>query len=100
MARGTGASGGKKIPTAIGSAATVTSKKSPLRLVEGALVPWERKTGFTGEVVEISERIPELVTLVRTIDGNNEAKAALAEFLRALERAGVVPILSSKSDEK
>jgi hypothetical protein len=99
-AGGPSATGGKKSSTTPGSGAAVSSKKSPVRLVEGMRTPWERVTGFTGEVVEISESIPQLVTLVQTIDGSNEAKTALSEFLRVLEQAGVVPILSGKPDEK
>jgi hypothetical protein len=99
-AGGASTSGSKKTTIGMGQAGTSTSKKSPLRLVDGVLQPWERKTGFTGEVVEISQRIPQLVTLVQTIDGSNEAKTALSEFLRVLEQVGVVPILSGKPDEK
>ena len=50
--------------------------------------------------MEISQRIPELVALAQAIDGDNEAKKALAEFLRVLERAGVVRILDGKLDGK
>lgn len=75
-------------------------ERSPLRLVEGASIPWERKTGFAGEQVEISQRIPELVALAQAIDGDNEATKALSEFLRVLERAGVVQLLDGKLDGK
>ena len=75
-------------------------ERSPLRLVEGASIPWERKTGFAGEQVEISHRLPELVALAQAIDGDNEAKKALSEFLRVLERADVVRLLDGKLDGK
>ena len=94
-----GASGGRLGSSASGSAATGTSKRSMLRLVEGTQEPWERKTGFAGEIVEITEKIPELVSLVQKIEGNPEAGLALCEFLRVLEQADVVPILSGKPDE-
>ena len=66
--------------------------------MEGGTLPWERKTGFTGEQVEINGRVPQLVTLVQTIDKDNDAKTALSEFLRVLEQAGVVHILAGKPD--
>lgn len=96
---GRGVSSGRRSSSAPGSSNVPASKRSLLRLVEGTQEPWERKTGFTGEVVEISEQIPELVSLVQVIAEDPEAQMALSEFLRVLERAGVVPILSGKPDE-
>ncbi|NNB93698.1 ATP-binding protein [Corallococcus exiguus] len=75
-------------------------ERSLLRLVEGASSPWERKTTFMGEQVEISQRLPELVALAEAIEGDNEAKKALSEFLRVLERANVVRLLDGKPDGK
>lgn len=66
---------------------------SPLRLVEEGTAPWERKTTFTGEQVEITPAIPALVALAKAIDKDNDAKKALSEFLRVLEQAGVVSLL-------
>lgn len=73
-------------------------ERSSLRLVEGGELPWESKTGFAGEVVEISDNIPQLVSLVNAIEKDRDAKAALSEFLRVLEQAGVVDFLSGKTD--
>ncbi|RKI15394.1 ATP-binding protein [Corallococcus sp. AB030] len=78
------------------SAQSSKKERSPLRLVEGTSSSWECKKGFAGDQVEISQRTPELVMLAQAIDGNNEAKKALAEFLRVLERAGVVRVLDGK----
>lgn len=91
---------GKKGPSGGGTVPLPLPKKegSTLRVVEGGTLPWERKTGFTGEMVEIGEQIPELVTLVKAIDKDAEAKAALSAFLRVLEQAGVVAILAGKAD--
>lgn len=74
--------------------------KSPLRIVEGGTTPWERKTTFAGEQVEITDRVPQLLNLVQAIDRDNEAKIALSEFLRVLEAVGVVQLLSGKPDGK
>jgi len=41
--------------------------------------------------------MPSLVTLVQLIDKDAEAKAALSEFLRALETAGVPEQLTDKA---
>ena len=81
-----------------GATPTSTPKKdkSALRLVSTGSAPWERKTGFGGEHVEITPQVPELVMLVRAIDKDNEAKRALSEFLRVLETAGVPKLLSSE----
>jgi hypothetical protein len=61
-----------------------------IRIVDAGTVPWERKTSFTGEHVEVTPRIPALVELVQAIDANQHAKEALSEFLRVLEKADVV----------
>lgn len=75
-------------------------ERSPLRLVEGGSAPWERKTGFAGEQVEITPRIPELVKLVETISKEPAAESALSDFLRVLEQAGVPAVLARVSDGK
>lgn len=62
----------------------------PIRVVDTGTIPWERKTGFAGEHVEVTPRIPELVELVRAIDSNTDAKLALSKFLHALENANVL----------
>ncbi|MFN6195603.1 MAG: ATP-binding protein [Pseudomonadota bacterium] len=91
-----GGGGSGKAPT--GTTPTLTPKKdkSALRLVVAGNVPWERKTGFSGEHVEITPQVPELVALVRAIDKDGEAKAALSEFLRVLETVGVPKLLSGE----
>jgi len=66
---------------------------NPIRIVDSGSVPWERKVGFTGEHVEVTPKIPELVDLVRAIDADTAAKAALSKFLRVLEQADVVRLL-------
>lgn len=66
---------------------------NPIRIVDSGSVPWERKVGFTGEHVEVTPKIPELVDLVRAIDADTTAKAALSKFLLVLERADVVKLL-------
>ncbi|AGC45635.1 ATPase [Myxococcus stipitatus DSM 14675] len=73
-------------------------ERSPLRLVEGSAASWVRKTGFTGEHVEISQRIPGLFALAQAISEDIEAQKALSEFLRVLEDVGVVRILDGKPD--
>jgi hypothetical protein len=42
----------------------------------------------------VTPKIPELVDLVRAIDAEPTAKAALSKFLLVLEQADVVKILS------
>lgn len=69
------------------------SSGNSIRLVDSGTVPWERKTGFTGEHVEVTPKIPALVELVRAIDADPAAKAALSRFLLVLEQADVVKIL-------
>ncbi|MBU6440522.1 MAG: ATP-binding protein [Betaproteobacteria bacterium] len=63
---------------------------NPIRIVDSGSAPWERKIGFTGETVEVTPCIPELVELVRIIDSDTQAKLALSQFLLALEKAGVL----------
>jgi hypothetical protein len=66
---------------------------NPIRIVDSGALPWERKTSFTGEHIEVTPRIPELVALVRTIDADPAAKEALSKFLLVLEQADVVKML-------
>lgn len=61
-----------------------------IRIVDSGDSPWERKSSFTGEHVEVTPRIPELVDLVRAIESDPDAKAALSKFLLALEKADVL----------
>ncbi|MNK72916.1 DNA mismatch repair protein [compost metagenome] len=70
--------------------------KVALRLVSTGSTPWERKLGFGGEHVEITPQVPALVALVQVIEKDAEAKAALSEFLRVLEAAGVPGLLTDK----
>jgi hypothetical protein len=63
---------------------------NPIRIVDSGSLPWERKTSFSGEHVEVTPRIPALVNLVRSIDSDIDAKKALSSFLFALEQAGVL----------
>lgn len=63
---------------------------NPIRIVDSGDLPWEHKTSFTGEHIEVSPKIPELVDLVRAIESDPDAKAALAKFLLALEKANVL----------
>lgn len=85
---GSGKGGGKPKPP--------KGERSPIRLVETGSRPWERKTGFMGEQVEVTPRVPQLVQLVKAIDAGTDAKAALSEFLRLLEGRGVVEILDAE----
>jgi len=75
--------GGSKLKVTKGGA-------SPIRLVDSGSAPWERKVGFTGEHVEVTPKIPELVELVQAIESDPVAKAALSNFLRVLEVANVL----------
>ncbi|MGV2833765.1 ATP-binding protein [Pseudomonas shirazensis] len=70
--------------------------KTSIRLVNSGDKPWQRKTGFKGEEVEVTPLMPTLVTLVKHINKDDDAKAALSEFLRALETAGVPDQLTDK----
>ena len=72
-------------------------EKASIRLVSSGNKPWQRKTGFKGEEVEVTPLMPTLVTLVQLIDKDAEAKVALSEFLRALETAGVPDQLMDKA---
>lgn len=71
--------------------------RTSIRLVSSGDKPWQRKTGFKGEEVEVTPLMPTLVTLVQLIDKDAEAKTALSEFLRALETAGVPDQLTDKA---
>lgn len=71
--------------------------RTSIRLVSSGDKPWQRKTGFKGEEVEVTPLMPTLVALVQLIDKDAEAKAALSEFLRALETAGVPDQLTDKA---
>lgn len=102
---GTPASGGLSPPaTATGGtsvvvpapAPTVKKDSTPIRLVSSGDKPWQRKTGFKGEEVEVTPLMPTLVTLVQLIEKDAEVKTALSEFLRALETAGVPDQLTDK----
>ena len=70
--------------------------KTSVRIVSSGVKPWQRKTGFKGEEVEVTPLVPTLVTLVQLIDRDTEAKTALSEFLRVLEKAGVPDLLVDK----
>ncbi len=70
--------------------------KASIRIVNSGTKPWQRKTGFKGEEVEITQLVPALVELVQLIDKNADAKTALSEFLRVLETAGVPDLLADK----
>ncbi|WP_341709446.1 ATP-binding protein [Limnobacter sp.] len=83
--------------TAPASAPTAKKDKTSIRLVSSGDKPWQRKTGFKGEEVEVTPLMPALVTLVQLIDKDAEAKAALSEFLRALETAGILNHLTDKA---
>lgn len=96
--------GVKALPTAGGSTITGTppapaskKDKASVRIVSSGVKPWQRKTGFKGEEVEVTPLVPTLVTLVQLIDRDAEAKAALSEFLRVLEKAGVPDMLVDKT---
>jgi len=84
--------GGKKPPV---GPTPPKKDKSVLRLVSTGSAPWERKTGFGGEHVEITPLVPELVALAKVIDKDSDAKVALSDFLRVLEQAGVPKLLTS-----
>ncbi len=72
---------------------------SPFRVVEGGTVPWERKSTFTGEQVEVNDRLPQLVNLIGALDKDPDAQLALSDFLRVLEDAGAVKLLSGEPDD-
>jgi hypothetical protein len=77
--------------------AAPTKDKTSVRIVSSGARPWQRKAGFKGEEVEITPLVPELVALVQLIDKDADAKAALSEFLRVLETAGVPDLLTDKA---
>jgi hypothetical protein len=91
-----GGTGGTSTPTSFGGAKPKPAQGggNPIRIVDSGAVPWVRKTSFTGEHVEVTPKIPALVNLVRAIDADPTAKAALSKFLLVLEQADVVKILS------
>lgn len=91
----TTAAGGAPV-AAPAPAPTAKKDRTPIRLVSSGDKPWQRKTGFKGEEVEVTPLMPTLVTLVQLIDKDAEAKTALSEFLRALESAGVPDQLTVK----
>ncbi|WP_298933349.1 ATP-binding protein [uncultured Ramlibacter sp.] len=111
-ASGTSGAGGPATPGGGGTATPSTSDGQPfggtspssvprkdkaaLRLVSTGSVPWERKNGFGGEHVEVTPQVPSLVALVQVIEKDVDAKAALSEFLRVLETAGVPDLLMDK----
>jgi len=85
-------------PVAGTSPASAPKKdKTSVRIVNSGVKPWQRKAGFKGEEVEITPLLPELVALVELIDKDADAKAALSEFLRVLETAGVPDLLTGKA---
>lgn len=71
--------------------------RTSVRIVSSGVRPWQRKTGFKGEEVEVTPLVPTLVALVQLIDKDAEAKSALSEFLRVLETAGVPELLADKA---
>lgn len=77
-------------------APTTKKDRASIRLVSSGDKPWQRKTGFKGEEVEVTPLMPTLVALVQLIDKDAEVKTALSEFLRALESAGVPDQLTDK----
>lgn len=84
-------------PVAAPAPAPTTKKdRASIRLVSNGDKPWQRKTGFKGEEVEVTPLMPTLVALVQLIDKDAEVKTALSEFLRALESAGVPDQLTDK----
>lgn len=72
-------------------------EKTSIRIVSNGAKPWQRKLGFKGEEVEVTPLVPTLVALVQLIDKDADAKAALSEFLRVLETAGVPDLLTDKA---
>lgn len=96
---GSASSPARHVSSSAGGAplSTPKSDRPTLRIVSTGSAPWERKTGFSGEHVEVTPRLPELVALVTAIDGDAAAKAALSEFLRVLEKSGALKLLSSGS---
>jgi hypothetical protein len=91
-----GTNGGTSAPAPLGKPKPKPLKTAAniIRIVDSGTYPWARKTGFTGEHVEVTPRIPALVDLVRSIDSDPTAKAALSKFLLVLEQADVVKLLA------
>lgn len=92
----TTAAGGNPVVTP-GPTSAAKKNRTSIRIVSSGDKPWQRKTGFKGEEVEVTPLMPTLVTLVQLIEKDVEAKAALSEFLRALEAAGVPDQLTDKA---
>lgn len=92
----TTAAGGSPV-VAPGPASAAKKNRTSIRIVSSGDKPWQRKTGFKGEEVEVTPLMPTLVTLVQLIEKDAEAKVALSEFLRALETAGVPDQLTDKA---
>lgn len=91
-----GGTGSSSAPTPVSRPKSKPAKGgggNTIRIVDSGTVPWERKTSFTGEHIEVSPRIPELVELVQAIDSDPAAKLALSRFLLVLEQADVMKIL-------
>ena len=62
-----------------------------IRLIEAdGQIVWQFKDGFLGNTLEINKSMcPALTALVAAIGSNHDAKAALADFLRDLDQAGI-----------
>lgn len=88
---------GRSNITGISPAPAPKKDKTSVRIVSSGAKPWQRKTGFKGEEVEVTPLVPTLVALVQIIDKDADAKAALSEFLRVLETAGVPDLLADKA---
>ncbi|MET4577209.1 ATP-binding protein [Ottowia thiooxydans] len=78
-------------------AAVSRKDRTSVRIISSGSAPWQRKLGFKGEEVEVTPLVPALVALVQILDKDADAKAALSEFLRVLETAGVPDLLADKA---
>jgi hypothetical protein len=105
LPKGTSSAGGVVSPVPVpggapsNGAPTVTAPRrdrTSIRIVSSGAKPWQRKTGFKGEEIEVTPLMPTLVALVQLIDKDANAKTALSEFLRVLETAGVLDLLTDK----
>jgi len=103
--KGTSTTGGVVTPTTSSGSGGVSGTnpivapkkdKASIRIVNSGATPWQRKLGFKGEEVEVTPLLPALVALVQLVDKDADAKAALSEFLRVLEAAGVPELLTNK----
>lgn len=92
-----GADGGDKPFTTGAPVAPSKKDKAAIRLVSAGSSAWERKIGFSGEHVEITPKVPQLVALAQAVDKDSDAKHALSEFLRVLETAGVPKLLTGQA---